>query len=287
MSMDAIKTESFSKLNIAQTLKLPYTIQASPSDYSTLNEAFSVGEISSVPDQYPTIKYLMIGVGGSRVSAGASNRVAIDVLTHQPTDATLFEPVPFVLAPANDDLPALERARYRLRKLEVINGVSYWAYYLKIFSTSGVHIDSTIVTVLDGIIQTTEPYIPTNSRLSPIPVDLGNLSYNISNGQHLVTEAVVPVILSSADIDSIIAACIIKYGSIQYATISEVAIVSGYDVTDFIGPDNNGGSITYSEIRCAQVMSFISTLNPLQVHPGEITYNAAVAESNPYPPRMV
>ena len=287
MASDSVKTETFSGLNISQTLKLPYIVNGSPSNYSTLNEFFGVGEIPSDPLSYPDIKYFCIGSGGSRVTTGASNRTAIEVLTHEPTDAVLFEHLPFILVPANTDLAPLERAKYRIRVLEVYDGVEYWAYYLKTFSTVGSVVNTSIVTVVDGSIQPGAlAYVPTSARLAPTPVDINNLIYNIANGQHLVTEAVMPVSLSALDVENIINACIIKYGDIKYAMISEVGIVSGYDVPNTVGSDNNGGTVNYTEIKCGQILSFLCTLDPLQDHPDGVTWNCAIAESKPYPPRI-
>ena len=87
-------------------------------------------------------------------------------------------------------------------------------------------------------------------------------------------------------LENIINACIIKFGDIKYAIISEVGIVAGYDVPNTIGSNNNGGNINYTEIKCGQIMSFLCTLDPLQDHPESVTWNCAIAESKAYPPMV-
>ena len=282
MANVATKTEIFNRLAITENFKLPYTVDGNAT-HSTLNEKFAMGLKNSQANKYPDIQYFAIGRGGHASSIGASNSVLIDQLQHRPTDACLFEHIPFVLTETTQDLSPAERANYRLRVKETYDGTDYWAYYLKTFVNNAQAAISRIITIQNGIITNDVLYNGVADQ-TPIPISISNTVPNLANGRHLLTQVEIPIILNQTDIDNIIGACTIKYGDSRYATISEVAIVGGYDKPNSSGSDNNGGTILYTEVQCAQVMAFINVLESLQQHPQQITFNFAASESAPYPP---
>jgi len=275
---NSVKTRNFTNLDILRALNLPFAVD----QYTTLNEKFNVGNVSPPSSGYPVIQYLAIGRGGHQNVVGSGNNTLTQPLFHGCTDSALFEQIPFVLAPVGNDLTTLQRANYRLRVPVTIGGNAYFAYYLKVISISGITPSSNIVTLSNGIVTTDTPFSTSIANLSPSPVNVSNTTINISTGQHLVTQAVLPITLNSTDITNINNAVNIIYGDPRYATISEVGIVGGFDIS--VTSSAGGSTVTYTDIQTAQIMAFVSTQLELQQNPSSITLQYAISNSAPYPP---
>ena len=97
---------------------------------TTLNEKFDVLADVNVPEgMYPKLQYYCIGIGGDQLSESVSG---FPVSEHSPMDAALFEQIPFVIRPIQQDLTPTERANYRFRVIETIKNETYVCYYLKV-----------------------------------------------------------------------------------------------------------------------------------------------------------
>ena len=86
---------------------------------TSLNEKFDI--LSKVPvpaGVYPTLQYWAIGTGGNNVIGNTTGFIYSE---HTPLDGALFNHVPFIMRPVTDDLTALEKSKYRMRKLEIVN----------------------------------------------------------------------------------------------------------------------------------------------------------------------
>jgi len=276
MSINAVKSKNFTLMEIQRSLNLPFV----PDQYSTLNEKFNVGNVNPPSDGYPTIGYIGIGRGGKTNVIGSGNNTLVDMLQHNVTDGAFFEQIPFVMVPTTADLQPTERSRFRLRILETIGGVDYYSYYLMVLPTTGISVDRRIITITNGAQTSDLAYIPSAINLSPTPVDISNTTVNVTNGSHFVTQAILPVNFNTVDINNIIDACITKYGDIRYATISEVGMVSGFDVT--VTTTLGGNSAVYTDLQCAQVMAYAATSQELQVYPSSLTLQFSLANSSPY-----
>jgi hypothetical protein len=250
-------------------------------EFSTLNEKFSVGIATPPSNQnYPTIKYLAIGRGGATATV-IDNGLSIDYLVHSLEDSCLFEHIPFALRPVTNDLSANDRAKYRLRKLLTIGGIDYFAYYLKVIPNLPTVVEINVLTMADGSLVSSVPYVPTSNRLNPTPVDLSNTLLSLSDGKHISTQVTLNVTLDNAEIANIISACEIIYGRTGLAVISEVAPVAGFD---YAASSNDGGqTVNYTEVRCAQVMGFLSTCRDLEEQ-NTLPISFKLSEENPNPP---
>lgn len=278
MAQNVVPTKNFARLDCLRSLELPMAIDA----FSTLNEAFNIGNINPPIDGYPSIKYLAIGRGGHTGLLGANSNTLINIKQHGSADAALFEQIPFVMVPTTADIDETTRLKYRIRVLEQYNGVNYFCYYLRVMPTTASTVETRVVTLTNGAISSDVPFVPSLVNLGPNPVDISNTVINVSNGRHLVVQAVTSITLDSTEVENIISAAIIKYGSIAYATISEIGIVSGYDVP--VTTSLGSVAATYTEIQTAQVMAFIGVLNDLQQHPPSLTIQYALTKSFAYPP---
>lgn len=278
MPENATPTIHFGRLEILRSFQRPFTVD----QYSTLNEKFNIGQIAPPAEGYPVLKYLAIGRGGHGPVIGANNAVLTNILQHVATHGALFEHIPFRMVPANADIPALEREKYRLRVLETHGGTQYFAYYLKVLDTTTAVPETRVITMQNSEIISDVPYVPSITALSPTPVDISNELVNSASGRHLVIRSQIPITLGTADINNIVDACTIKYGNAKFATISELALVSGFDIqiTSTLG----GGSATHNEIRSGQIMSFMGDHIELQTRPSSITLQYLLYTSYPFPP---
>ena len=278
MPTNATKTIHFARLELLRSMNIPFNIE----QYSTLNEKHQMANIAPPNTGYPTIQYLGIGRGGHRNAVGSGSNGLIDILQHGVTDAALFEQIPFVLTPTTNDLSLVDRAKYRIRKLETHGGIDYFAYYLKVIPNASVPPDIRVIQMVDGVIASDDTYVPSPSSLSPTPVDISNTVVNTVSGKHIIIQSKIALPLTADEILAINDAVTTIYGDVRYATISEVAIVAGYDisVTNSLG----GISATYDEIQSAQVMCFIGTFVPLQNAPDAVDLSYGLNNSMPLPP---
>ncbi len=241
-----------SALQSAQVLGIPYDIV----DNTTLNEKFGILDGTHPTEGYPTMQYLAIGRGGHRNASGADGASLTRLNTHRASDAALFRHLPFVLREVDNDLTAIERANYALRREETIDGVTYVAYYLMRINNANVDIDYNRVIVSDGD-QSTVPYTPSSSDLNPTPIEASSTGINVSDGEYLTASAGITLNFTANIINEIVNAAKIIYGEEEYATLSEIALVTGQDYTHSAVNDE-GGSFTYPEVIAAQVNTHIT-----------------------------
>ena len=129
------------------TLKIPHRIV----EFSTLNEAIKVSNIvpyQPVPatvgmqlaESYNPatdsarlgIQYWCIGNGGHTLITSGTKAIPVPIeKPHRASDSCLYDLMPFVLKPIDQDLTKEQRANYRLRKILKIENEFYVAYFLR------------------------------------------------------------------------------------------------------------------------------------------------------------
>lgn len=120
-------TVYLSDLNLASMLGRPFEVHPN----TTLNEKLNHLVKETPPnDDYPTLKYWCIGIGGQGMLVEPN---AYPYSPHMPWDACLFNMIPFVMRTKDNDLDYSQKLRYRLRVEKIVNGQSYFCYYLKVF----------------------------------------------------------------------------------------------------------------------------------------------------------
>lgn len=281
MAQNTKKTINFTLLEILRSMAIPFNVMS----FSTLNEKYQLGNITPPNTGYPTLKYLAIGRGGHRNVIGGNSSGLVDILEHSVTDSTLFEQIPFVLVPITDDISNLERAKYRIRKLETHNGVQYFAYYLKVIPENSITPEIRVIELSNGVKVSDVPYVASASSLAPTPVDLSNTVVNTVEGRHIVVQSKINIQLDPADIVAINDAVTTIYGDVRYSTISELGIVSAYDVN--ISSTLGGVNVSYDEVRSAQIMCFIGTQIPLQHYPELVDVTYGLSNTSPLPPTSI
>ena len=274
--MDSVVRTVFGAyLQTVQLLGLPMIIKPN----STLNEKFNINkDITISSEDKPSVKYVTIGNGGHRLVTGTNNISKPEPVQHRPRDAALYNHLPFILRLPSNDLTALERAKYRMRRYETHDGVTYVAYDLKVLDLTSTIPQLELRTVEDGV-TTSTTYSPTLADLNPTPPALlpgGSLS---TTGDYIAATAKVPFIMTENDIIEFLNVCNIIYGDEGYAMISEIGLCSGVD-RSVVG-DFNGVSTGYIDAISVQIVSFINAFFSAKFSNTGITINLDVGAVEP------
>ena len=246
---------------------------------STLNQKLNINsDILPVSTDIPTVRYLAIGNGGHGFIIGGNGRVKWNAKHHTVKHTALYNQLPFVLRLPENDLTALERLKYRLRRLETHNGVTYVAYYLRVLDLSTTEPTLELRHVEDGI-TTSTPYEPTIEDLNPVPPTLVTGEAVTTTGDYLASTAKIPFKMSPEEVEEFVNAVKIIEGEDGYAVISEVATVSGIDRA--VTGDFNGAQQSYTDVIYAQITSFISTAWVMEYQTDGITLTVDVGNVEP------
>ena len=238
-------------LQTCQLLGLPVVIKPN----STLNQKFDINADMAISETDKlTMKYVTIGNGGHKVSTGVNGIPVPEPVQHTPRDAALYNHLPFVLRLPSNDLTANQRAKYRLRKHEVHDGVNYVAYYLKVLDMAATVPQLELRTVVNGV-TTATPYVPTLSDLNPTPPAIGSGGVIVSTGDYIAATAKIPFVMTPDDINELLNVANVIYGDESYSIISEIGLCSGVDRS--VTGDFNGTTTGYTEAIGVQVCNFI------------------------------
>lgn len=289
MSKNTQKTVHHTNLELVRAL----SVQFIPQPFSTINQHMNVlvaeSQAALPPGEYPTVQYLAIGRGGHTVMTDAgTNATLVDILRHGPTDARLFEHIPFIIRETASPLTATEREDYRMRTVETIGGTEYEIYWMKKIQVASTQPEMTVFTIEDGEVIQSDPYVPSNNSQNPQPIVVDNNDLNLADGRYISVKSAVNLSFDTNDIEEIITACEVYYGTqispgtnaSSFATISEIAVCSGVDL---IVTPASGGEPAIKEVTHAQVANFIGTELPLQAHPKSLALDYGLATTQPYP----
>lgn len=227
-------------LQTSHTLKTPHQIR----EYTTINEALNVPEIvpyqpspisagAQVPQSYNAetdtidlaVQYWCIGNGGHNMVTKGEKAIPLPITeVHRSNDACLYEILPFVVKPVDQDLSREQRTNYRLRKVMMIDGEYFIAYYARKLPTQELASKMLHTKVQDGIATTVE-FIPSINNLNPTKPTIGQEN----DGSFLSVSSSILIDFTEQDVNWLKEACEILYGSAEFAIISEIAICSGVD----------------------------------------------------------
>lgn len=252
-----IKEHSTINEAMSDSIKIPFQPSVMSAGLQEPEPFDSVNDSNKI-----NIGYVVIGNGGHVSSITANDTTYMDFNIHQATDAAPFKLMPFICRPIESDIPDLERANYRLRKVLEIDGEMYVAYYAKRLDFSNSDVNMVLSSSVNG--ETTYiPFNPTINNLRPLPVSPG-----VEN-DGTKTFAVAKTIFrfNEKDIMYLTEACTNLYGSANEAIISEIAFCSGVDkkiVRSYphTGSATSDSSITNRNLKEAvavQVACFVNT----------------------------
>lgn len=233
-----------------------------PLPNTTLNELWNVHQNSNVisANDRHVAQYIMIGNRGHYNDTGAEGIDVRKPTPHRATDMGLYKPLPFIMRPVDDDLTDLEKAKYGMRVLKTLPGnEKYWAYYLYKLNLTNTVPEPFITTTVDGV-STQDPFVPSNSNLTPTPPAVPNDDIQAASGQYASVTALVPLELDATAIAEIVNCAVLLYGDASLAMITEIAVVSAITKSvpqlDQTGTPQPG--LPYYEALRATVSGFIS-----------------------------
>ena len=126
---DNSRTIHNSILGLKNMLGLKYI----PFTNSTLNERYNCDNpISNEPYK---IGHCVIGLSKSDIVK--DGEISLNANEHQPYDANVYVPIPFLMIPTTEVLTSLEKSKYKLFTVVNYNGVEYHAAYAKSLSETG------------------------------------------------------------------------------------------------------------------------------------------------------
>ena len=260
----ALQTQLFSGL---PTPLIPFT---------TLNEKLQINQgVAPAAGQTPTATYLCIGNGGHSIATGTNNIPLINQVQHEATDAALYNMLPFVLRPINNDIDSGYQANFALRRTETYNGAQYYAYYLRRIPTAGAVTTMLLQTTSNGV-TTSTPFTPSSANLNPTPPVINSSGVNVLTSQYINVAATLPLTFTQQDCTELLNVANVIYGDPSYAIISEMGICSGVDYPTSLSSGNS-----FNEAIAVQITSFIATMHLIQFTATGINASYVVGSNDP------
>jgi hypothetical protein len=204
---------------------------------ATLNAKYS-NNASLVPTALPAVRYFGIGIGGSfNVDTGSLSQ-AYPVLG---TNMDLYTPIPFRCVPVEQDLSSVDRAPYRMRVRQTINGADYYLYYLKLITYSQTTVQ---LTKTDPVTQLQVPYVLDYTNLRPTKPTVNSSGAVTSSVTEVNASVTSTLALTGAEVAEVIN--VLYAGDLRYAKISEIGLYFGEDRV-VAGTNSAGAAISYTE----------------------------------------
>lgn len=285
-------------LATARELNIPYEVLP----YTTINQAIDDPIIvpfqpsvitygSEVYDDYDPdndtklfeSKVFIIGNGGHQVVSGPVGGIpVVNAIAHRATDAGLYKMIPFIARPVTNDLTALERQKYRLRKVITISGNLYAVYFGRVIDLSTASPDMTLITDVAGT-EVVTSFIPTINNLRPTPPVAGSQP----SGNYTDVSTPVTVNFTATEVTELKQACLLMYGDENVAIISEISLCHGVDKQVTGRYPTSGTQVpaavapnTFFELASAQVSCHYVTFYPVSYTNNgfDLTLDLAVTE---------
>ena len=210
---------------------------------TTLNSKYNVFP-TRTPSNPRLVKYFCWGVGG-RMNDSTSLSSAQFVLG---TNMALYKPRPFRAVPLEEDLSAVERAKYGMREVTMINGTPYCLYYLKLIDFTQSQVQYTRTDPASGAVA---PYELDYSGLTPSPptADSNGVITDVADS----VSVILPGSLTITGQEVLESASVIDGGDTRYAIASEIGFVSA-SIESVQAVDHAGQPFSYSEAIMAQMV---------------------------------
>lgn len=246
---------------------------------TTLNEKFAIlPEVAPAGDQMPSNRYLVIGNRGHRNIKGEDGSDESENIIHRTDNCALYNHIPFVMRAMDDDLTALQREQYCLRRIEAHFGKNYIVYYARRFDVALVRPQLIEIEVINGI-PTPTPYVPTSDNLNPEIPEISNNGTVIGSNKNISSSAIVEIRLSSQDVYEIVNAHRIRTNSTRSPVISEMGICSGVDRT--ADGTSDEGVFQYREVIACQINTFIASNHPIGYNNSGLTLRLDIGNTEP------
>lgn len=234
-----------------------YAITGVPNEierYTTMNERLEIlPNVTPGGDEKVKLGVLVIGGGGHACAPGTSGRPRITPRNHTAENLSVFEPLPFVLRPIEDDLTLSERSRYCLRKQIPVNGKIYFAYYGMRLDINRDNFKPQVmkVTKVNGV-EEEIPYELDSNNIFVEPTELPVDQAVVASDVQLRVTAPIHIRLDYNAVREFVEACkILNDGDETSAVISEMALCTGADRV--VSVEGSEGTIQFNESIGTQV----------------------------------
>lgn len=222
---------------------------------TTLNQRLNIhpNEVFSQTD-FPTMKYFGIGNNGVTYHIDGNGEIEFREAFHIARDSGLFRPLPLLMREIGNDISAVERLRYRGRRIEEHGGRRYVAYYLMVIDYGNTipQMEYNSVDADNNI--TTSSFVPTLEDLNPTHHTPNSNGVLATSGDFLNVSAKFDVVLDMVALSEIMNCATIIYGDPKKAIISEYATFYGVD--RLLPGEFNGTMLNYTEVVGATIHSF-------------------------------
>jgi hypothetical protein len=236
-----------------------------PPANSTINELFNIHNQTNLTsgDPAPSLGYFCIGNGGHRWQTTGGGIGKTSPIPHRAYDAGLYNYLPFVMRPLNNDLNPTERLAYAMRVPKVFSGVTYWCYYLKKFDKTNISSQLKLITVTNGV-KTVTAFVPDNSNLTPQPPQIPNNGAITTDGTYLAVTSTLDLSLTPTDATELSNVATIIYNDPDLAIISEIGLVTAVPKSvSLLNSSGQPATGNYTEALRAQIASFTNTYHQM------------------------
>lgn len=261
-------------LQTAQKLNLPYEFVPN----SLMNKQLGVLP-DELPDQTPWTQYATIGIGGL-VTRYYDNNTRAETMPqpHEPRHTGLYKQVPFVMRHLNEDLETAERARFRLRVVQEVDGVKYACYYARALDLRQTRALLEYRQIVDGQI-VSMPWEPSPEDQHPRPTAVNPGQVLVTGDDYIASTAKNAFKLTASDMTELVNVGNILFKSENAILLTELALCSGVDVES--RAMINGVMQPYTEAVGVQITDFISTFLPVAYQRAGAAINMDIGSVEP------
>jgi hypothetical protein len=279
-----LSSPSLSAMRIATAQMLGLNIKYP--QRSTLNEHMKfLTDKLPAPTDRTQVRYLAIGNRGHDVVVEDDGFADMDPRAKTANMSGMFNMIPLVLRPKDNDLSDEERKNYAFRIEVTYNNRQYWAYFLKRIKMVGVETTDTLIVRVNGV-EKPDDFVYTDNDLYPQPVKLPDFDYDndnnvgIPDGRYVQSTATIVIPFDEFDVAELQNVYNIMRGSAQRSVISEMALCTGKDYPH-TGESATGSPFSYDEAIGVQTVYNISLYkNVAQENQG---FNVSVTVGQPAP----
>lgn len=246
---------------------------------TTLNQKLNIFPNELFTEDFqPFTQYVVIGNNGHVMQIGQNQIPKLKPVPHKPQHSGLYNQMPFVLRRLDDDLTPVERARYRLRRLETHGGEVHAAYYGRVLNTQNATAQLELRTVINGNVTVT-PFEHTAQDLNPAKPVIQPGYVLDTTGDYIAAYVPAQFVMTTDDMREYSDACNIIYGEEGYAVISEIGLAAGVDRGLIV--DNAGTPLAYTEAVGVMITNFLTASYSADFFANGFTLDMNIGSSEP------
>lgn len=217
--------------------------------YTTVNQNLEIfPNLNATASEAARLNVLVVGNRGHGCAPGKGGVSKTTRNLHLATDNGLFNFLPLVARPVDDDLTLDEQSQYCLRKqVELDSGAHYLYYGMWVSVTrDDLSINKTLITKVEGEPERVEPWVPDRDNLYPEPIDIPNQGAVTAANTVVRVQGLMRVSLNAKQIDEFVNAVKLLYdGDEGYAIFSEFGLCSA--VQRRVDVPSSSGLISFNE----------------------------------------